>query len=48
MIRMQIECAWSHLELTMAIGWVARVRGVAKRLIQELRRAPKPPALMLD
>ncbi len=48
MIRMQIECAWSHLELTMTIGWVARVRGVAKRLIQELRRAPKPPALMMD
>lgn len=48
MIRMQIECAWSHLELTMTIGWVARVRGVAKRLIQELRRAPTPPALPSD
>lgn len=42
MIRMQVECAWSHLELTMSMGWVARVRGVARRLIQELRRAQRP------
>lgn len=43
MIRMQIECAWSHLELNMAIGWIARVGGVARRLIQELKRASSRP-----
>ncbi len=43
MIRMQIECAWSHLELNMAMGWIARVGGVARRLIQELKRASSRP-----
>ncbi len=47
MIRMQIECAWSHLELNMAIGWIARVGGVARRLIQELKRASSPPKITL-
>ncbi len=45
MIRMQIECAWSHLELNMGMGWIARVGGVARRLIQELKRASSRPNL---
>jgi hypothetical protein len=31
----------------MAIGWIARVGGVARRLIQELKRASNPPKITL-
>lgn len=37
-IRLQLECAWSHLELTMPIGWVERVRGVSGLLRQKSKR----------
>ena len=40
-IRLQLECAWSHLELTMPIRWIARVRPVWRRhYLQLFNRAP--------
>lgn len=42
MIRMQLDLAWSHLELTMAIGWLERVRGVWQQLrLQPLGLPPR-------
>jgi glutamyl-Q tRNA(Asp) synthetase len=35
-VRMQLECAWSHLELTMPPGWVTRVRPACERLVRNL------------
>lgn len=41
-IRMQLDLAWSHLEITMAIGWIERVRGVWQQLrIQPLGLPPR-------
>lgn len=34
-IRLQLECAWSHLELTMPIRWLARVRPMWQRHYRE-------------
>lgn len=36
-IRMQLEFAWSHLELMMNVRWVARVRPTWERLIRQTR-----------
>lgn len=36
-IRLQLECAWSHLELMMNVRWVARVRPTWERLIRQRR-----------
>lgn len=36
-IRMQLEFAWSHLELMMNVRWVARVRPTWERLIRQRR-----------
>jgi glutamyl-Q tRNA(Asp) synthetase len=37
--RLQLECAWSHLELHMPIGWIARMRAPFERqLIEPLKR----------
>lgn len=37
--RLQLECAWSHLELHMPIGWITRMRAPFERqLIEPLRR----------
>lgn len=35
-IRMQIECAWSHLQLTMNMRWLARTQAAFDRLVKEL------------
>lgn len=35
-IRMQLECAWSHLELTMPMGWIVRVRPMWHRFYRGL------------
>lgn len=35
-IRMQIECAWSHLQLTMNTRWLARTQAAFERLLKEL------------
>lgn len=35
-IRMQLECAWSHLELTMPTGWINRVRPMWHRQYRAL------------
>jgi len=34
-IRLQLECAWSHLELRMPIGWVERVRAIWDRELNQ-------------
>ena len=34
-IRLQLECAWSHLELTMPMRWIARVRPTWRRHYRE-------------
>lgn len=34
-IRLQLECAWSHLELTMSARWIARVRPIYDRLARQ-------------
>lgn len=34
-IRMQIECAWSHLQLTMNPRWLARMQAVYERLASQ-------------
>lgn len=34
-IRLQLECAWSHLELTMPMRWIARVRPMWRRHYRE-------------
>jgi glutamyl-Q tRNA(Asp) synthetase len=37
-IRMQLECAWSHLQLTMNMRWLARVEAACDRLINQSGR----------
>ena len=40
-IRLQLECAWSHLELTMPIRWIARVRPMWRRhYLEHFHRPP--------
>ncbi len=41
-VRMQLEFAWSHLELMMNVRWVARVRPTWERLIRQRRDCHGP------
>lgn len=34
-IRLQLECAWSHLELQMPVGWIERVRAIWDRELNQ-------------